>query len=727
MRFGRRAGQLIFDLMGKLRQVTERAQKIVSEKDGAVDSMRPADITETNTAVEQAIELWEQGQENKAVELMRRARLEYGPSSKLQFEYGRRALMLGQTWAAREALHDVVELDPIHLDALELFLEANYVSPGLPGVATEKVSVVAALLPYATDFDLDAASILLPSMPMVEIVDQKLRMLRYSKDPVAHHIGLLAGSSSEQWFPSNEAVPINELKAKIIIVLSRSEYKLAFRLLREAPPEAKPKRALRIAIRKELRNKQHQDARVLLGHYLSLEPNNVWANNELRQIKHAKNHLSSSQLTSVGFPFPEKSTEICYGPNNKKVFYLLHTALPHHSVGYATRTHGLLRGIRSHGWDVQGVTRLGYPYDMPEMGLLGPIESTVTVEGVPYNRLSTSEGLETKTPLQSYISRYVKALKTHASAARPFVLHAASNYWNGLAGVSAARELGIPSIYEVRGLWEITRGSRNPEWMGGPMYRYMSRMETDAANNADQVIAITNALRHELIDRGVDEDKITVVPNGVETSRFVPRPRNQALAARLGLRGKTVIGYVGSILNYEGIGLLLDAAHQLKQARDDVAFLFVGDGAELAHYRERVETEKLSDVVIFTGRVPHYEVEDYYSIIDISPFPRLPLPVCEIVSPLKPFEAMAMEKTVVASNVGALAEIVTDGETGLLFNKGDSQALSHTLRCLLDNPALRIRLAESGRRWVEQERDWAKLSEQIEEIYTALGGYKLKK
>src|SRR5690625_2656343 len=168
MRFGRRAGQLIFDLMGKLRQVTERAQKIVSEKDGAVDSMRPADITETNTAVEQAIELWEQGQENKAVELMRRARLEYGPSSKLQFEYGRRALMLGQTWAAREALHDVVELDPIHLDALELFLEANYVSPGLPGVATEKVSVVAALLPYATDFDLDAASILLPSMPMVE-------------------------------------------------------------------------------------------------------------------------------------------------------------------------------------------------------------------------------------------------------------------------------------------------------------------------------------------------------------------------------------------------------------------------------------------------------------------------------------------------------------------------------------------------------------------------------
>src|SRR5699024_1503745 len=135
--------------------------------------------------------------------------------------------------AAREALHDAVELDPMDLDSLELFLEANQASSGLRGVATERVSLVAALLPYAADFDLEAASILLPSMPMVEIVDQKLRMLRYSKDPVAHHIGLLAGSSSEQWFPSNEAIPLNELKAKIIIVLSRSEYKLAFQLLSE--------------------------------------------------------------------------------------------------------------------------------------------------------------------------------------------------------------------------------------------------------------------------------------------------------------------------------------------------------------------------------------------------------------------------------------------------------------------------------------------------------------
>lgn len=359
---------------------------------------------------------------------------------------------------------------------------------------------------------------------------------------------------------------------------------------------------------------------------------------------------------------------------------------------------------------------------MPNMESLGPIDPTVTIEGVPYHRLSVSRGSEAKSPIQGYISLYVDALKSLAMEERPFVLHAASNHWNGLAGVSAARELGIPSIYEVRGLWEVTRGSRNPEWMGGPMYKYMARMETDAAINADQVITITNALRDELINRGVDGDKIVVVPNGVEASRFASRPKNQDLAGQLGLQGKTVIGYVGSILNYEGIGLLLDAAHMLKEERDDLAFLFVGDGAELAEYRARVETENLSEVVTFTGRVPHHQVEDYYSLIDICPFPRLPLPVCEMVSPLKPFEAMAMEKAVIASDVDALAEIVIDGETGLLFKKGDSQSLAQSLRRMVNDPELQARVASSGRKWVENERDWKILAKQIGEIYLALGG-----
>src|SRR5690625_2408050 len=325
-------------------------------------------------------------------------------------------------------------------------------------------------------------------------------------------------------------------------------------------------------------------------------------------------------------------------------------------------------------------------------------------------------------PIQGYIARYSKALQKLAGDPQPSVLDRASNQWSGAATVTTARRLGIPRTYEVRGQGEVTRGSPAASSGGGGMYGYVERIEADAAANADRVITITNALREELIARGVDGQKISVVPNGVEASRFSPREKNHELAVRHGLQDKTVVGYVGSILDYEGLDLLITAAQKLKQERDDVAFLLVGDGAELAQFRERVESENLSDTVIFTERVPHHEVEDYYSIIDICPFPRLPLPVCEMVSPLKPFEAMAMGKAIIASDVSALAEIISDGSNGILFEKGDANSLTAGLRRLLDDDSLRHRLAGNGRRWVVQERDWNKLSERIGDIYSSLGG-----
>jgi len=691
------------------------------------DSKNPAiDLLEIEknqaVAVEQATELWEAGHRISAFNVLRQARLAYGPNARLQYLYGSWAFVQGNTWAAREAFHDAVELDPTHLDALEMFLETNRLMPAAKGTTTEAITILARLLPYGADFDADAAALILPSMSAVEVVDQKIRLLRYSENAVAKRIGYLAVEPSDDWASTVATDSLETIEAKIIIVLMRGEYDLAFSLLSKTALHAQPKRAMRLAIRKELRLKQNQDARALLKYYRKLDPDDEWSRQQLKKVAKTDRYMSHYQLATKGFPFPKKSPEPKYTPDQQRIFYLLHNSLPHHSAGYATRTHGLLRGIRGHGWDVQGVTRLGYPYDMPKMESLGPVERTVTVDDVPYHRLSTTEGLEMKSPIQGYIARYSKALQKLAVDHQPFVLHAASNHWNGLAAVTTARRLGIPSIYEVRGLWEVTRGSRDPSWMGGGMYRYMARMEADAAANADRVITITNALREELIARGVDGQKISVVPNGVEASRFSPREKNHELAVRHGLQDKTVVGYVGSILDYEGLDLLITAAQKLKQERDDVAFLLVGDGAELAQFRERVESENLSDTVIFTGRVPHHEVEDYYSIIDICPFPRLPLPVCEMVSPLKPFEAMAMGKAIIASNVAALAEIISDGSNGILFEKGDANSLTAGLRRLLDDDSLRHRLAGNGRRWVVQERDWNKLSERIGDIYSSLGG-----
>jgi hypothetical protein len=218
----------------------------------------------------------------------------------------------------------------------------------------------------------------------------------------------------------------------------------------------------------------------------------------------------------------------------------------------------------------------------------------------------------------------------------------------------------------------------------------------------------------------VPADKIVIVPNGVDIDRFVPRERNQALAERLGLAGKKVIGYIGSVVDYEGLDLLMRAVAQLRD-RGVTGFgaLVVGDGAVLDNVKAVAAELGVTDLVVFTGRVPHEEVEDYYSVVDVAPFPRKSLPVTEMVSPLKPFEAMAMNKIVVASNVAALAEIIVEGVNGFLFQKDSVDALTDTLERILA-PDFENRL--SPRDWVAGNRDWNQLSGIVDELYRSLVG-----
>lgn len=430
--------------------------------------------------------------------------------------------------------------------------------------------------------------------------------------------------------------------------------------------------------------------------------------------------VRNSDLAREGFPFPDQRSAPEYEARRDHVLYLLHNSLPHHSGGYATRTHGLLTELNRSGWDVDGVTRLGYPYDMPGMADVPDLPAQERVGLVDYHHLLTGRQIEKKNPMFDYTERYAEQLLPLARSERPAIIHGASNHWNGLTAVKVARLLGIPSVYEVRGLWEVTRGSRDPQWARSDQYTYIARMEADAAKGATRVLAITEALKAELVDRGVDSEKITLVPNGVDTQRFTPIPRDETLAQSLGVAGKTVIGYVGTVVDYEGLDLLLAAAHELRRTREDFHVLIVGDGAQLDELRALATKDGLDDIITFTGRVPHDEVERYYSLIDITPFPRLPLPVCEIVSPLKPFEAMAMGKAVVASDVAALAEIVTPEANGLLHTKGSADSLREQLARLLDDPALTREIGQRSRDWVVENRDWRGLSELIAQIYGEL-------
>jgi len=437
---------------------------------------------------------------------------------------------------------------------------------------------------------------------------------------------------------------------------------------------------------------------------------------KILEVKTA-NGNSLLDLYHNGFDLEITSVEN-YSPVDKKVFYLLHNRLPYNSGGYATRSHGLLTGVSEFGWIMNGVSRLGYPEDkMPEKKSI----AMDTVENIDYHRLSNANIGLGKLPLKEYLEAYAKSLLEIAQKERPSIIHAASNYMNGVVGNYVAKCLNIPFVYEVRGLWEITRISRQPEWEDTEYYQLMVKMETEAAQGANKVFTLTEALKAELVKRGVNKEKIHLLPNGVISDRFEPLEKNEILSKKLNINDKTVIGFIGSFAQYEGIEYIVDAIELLvNKGRTNIVGLMVGDGAVWEEMVARVKEKKLDEYFIFTGRIPHDKVEEYYSLVDIAPLPRKGLPVCEMVSPLKPFEAMAMEKVVLSSNVDALAEIVQHNYNGYLFEKDNIEDLAVKIEILADDPELRRKLGRQAREWVVKERDWKIISKRLDDVYKVL-------
>lgn len=635
-------------------------------------------------------------------------------------EYARFLIKNSRGSTAEEVLALSLARNGAQIDAVELYLELVReleLAPSRAGWALNRLAEDVPGVPEAQRAALDYA--------IPHRLDKALQAIGTSADPVNRAIVQINDAyknntfSQETLEAAGNGLGANDLvRAHLTVALARGNRTVAGALLKDADPKAVPVNALRRAIRRARSAGKQKQLIEYLEAYRRILPEDGWA--KKLQNETQRNAVSNYQLGKTGFPFPKMRPEPVYEAEDHKVFYLLHNSLPHNSAGYATRTHGLLSELNRIGWDVDGVTRLGYPYDMPGKAEVPDVPLHDVVGNVDYRRLLKSREIEKKNPLFHYTERYSSALLDLAKEQRPAIIHAASNHWNGLTAVKTARKLGIPSIYEVRGLWEVTRGSRNPEWAESNMFKYIARMEADAAKGATRVFAITEALREEMIKRGVDGDKIEIVPNGVDTSRFNPIPRDEELASQLGVAGKTVIGYVGSVLDYEGIELILEAAEVLNRTREDFHVLIVGDGAELERFQNHVQERELEHVVTFTGRVPHEEVERYYSLVDITPFPRLPLPVCEMVSPLKPFEAMAMGKAVVASDVAALKEIVTPGVNGYLHEKGSTESLIEQLVKLLDDPEHTRRIGSQARDWVVENRDWKQLAQLISETYADL-------
>lgn len=400
---------------------------------------------------------------------------------------------------------------------------------------------------------------------------------------------------------------------------------------------------------------------------------------------------------------------------DRSLLYVAASSFPHHITGYAARTHSLIKAIDRQGWRVEAVTRPGYPADRNDAqhvtGRLGAHE----VDGVTYARLAGPPS--NATPFDRYCEQSSQALLDHIHATRPAVVQAASNYVNAAPALMAARKAGLPFVYEVRGLWELTSAARTPHWEGSERFEFQRRQETTVAQEADAVVAISRGLRNELISRGVDGRKIIVVPNSVDPEVFSPRPRDLALANEIGLEERPVLGFLGSMTGYEGLVDLVTALANLRRTGVDACALLVGDGPAFREVREAARVMGVSDHLIMPGRVPHSQTPRWYSLMNVAVYPRRPAQVTELVPPLKPLEAMAMELPVVASNVSAISETVIHRENGFLFNKGDVSELTDLLGEVLGAPDRSIAVARNARRDVEARFTWSRAASRLDELY----------
>jgi glycosyltransferase involved in cell wall biosynthesis len=397
-----------------------------------------------------------------------------------------------------------------------------------------------------------------------------------------------------------------------------------------------------------------------------------------------------------------------------RVLHIVTDALPSTSAGYTVRTQEIALAQRAAGLDPHVVTRIGFPVTA------GAIDGrkTVTVDGVPYHRLLPWVMPGRMDALYETHLRYAAKLTTEL---KPAVLHAASNYANAVIALALRDATRLPVVYEVRGFWEDTWLSRHAGTKDLKLSDRYLRTRALCMKSADLVVTLGEAMREEILERGVDPDKVIIVPNGVSEEFLRPLPDDQGqLKASLGIKpGEHVVGLVSSLVAHEGIGTLLEAVKILGDRGIPTRALIVGDGPERPALQRQAAA--LGIDAIFPGRVPMSQVRAYHAVLDAFVVPRTPDRVCQLVTPLKPVEAMASGLPVVVSGVRALSEIVNDKVTGLVSAPLDATALADALSGLLDSPELRAELGANAREWVARDRTWAHNAARYREAYERLG------
>lgn len=398
-----------------------------------------------------------------------------------------------------------------------------------------------------------------------------------------------------------------------------------------------------------------------------------------------------------------------------RVLHVLDHSLPLHS-GYTFRTRAILSAQAGHGLEVRGITGQRHNLEAPA----GP--SPECIDGLTFHR---TPGLpEGPPPLRELgeIEALTTAIIALADDWRPDIIHAHSPALCGAAAERAARALGVPFVYEIRAFWEDAAVGNLSGTEGSLKYRLTRALETRVVRQADAVFTICHGLKDDLVTRGIPAERIGIMPNGVDLELFgEPVSRDENLARDLGLaHGAPVIGYIGSFYAYEGVYDLIAAMPILRRSHPGARLLLVGAGPMDASWRAAAAALPEPEAVIFTGRVPHAEVERYYSLVDVLAYPRKAQRLTDLVTPLKPLEAMAQRRLVAASSVGGHRELITDGETGTLFAADDPAACAAALAGLLAAREGWEAMKDRAQAHVRARHDWAANARDYLSVYHPL-------
>jgi PEP-CTERM/exosortase A-associated glycosyltransferase len=344
-------------------------------------------------------------------------------------------------------------------------------------------------------------------------------------------------------------------------------------------------------------------------------------------------------------------------------------------------------------------------------------------DGIPYFRSIdfTSEKWQKKSKLPFLrelleINTFAKNIDILIKKIKPDLIHAHSSILVGYAALKAARKNNLPIVYEIRAFWEDAAVEQGKTTQVSCRYHVSRYLETILLRKVDAVTVICEGLKKDIIKRGIPEEKIFVVRNGVDTERFFPIKKDSDLSNKLSLNGKKVLGFIGTLFHFEGIEILINAMYHLKN-RDDIVCIIIGHGQSEEKLKTLIKEYNLEDKVKFLGKISNEIIESYYSIIDIFIYPRLSFRITELVTPLKPLEAMAMGKTVIASDVGGQKELINDGKDGLLFKAGDPHDLVEKILYVISNESVTQKYGRTARENMVKNRNWNRITEIYKKVY----------